>query len=89
MMGKLKKNLELLSPAKDSEHGIAAINCGADAVYIGPPKFGARAAAGNTLQGIESLINYAHKYWAKVYVTINTLIYDNEFDEIYSLINKL
>jgi 23S rRNA 5-hydroxycytidine C2501 synthase len=83
------KKLELLSPAKDSEHGIAAINCGADAVYIGAPKYGARAAAGNSLKEIDTLVKYAHKYWAKVYVTLNTLLFDNELDEARSLIYSL
>ena len=66
--------LELLSPAKDLECGIAAINCGADAGYIGAPKFGARAAAGNSVNDIQKLAEYAHKFWAKVYVTVNTII---------------
>lgn len=83
------KRLELLSPAKNLETGIAAINCGADAVYIGSPKFGARAAAGNSLSDIEKLVNYAHKYWSKVYVTLNTIIYDEELDDVKQLINKL
>lgn len=83
------KKIELLSPAKDFVTGIAAIDYGADAVYIGAYKFGARAAAGNDLKEIESLINYAHKFYAKVYVTINTIIYDFEFEEAQKLINKL
>ena len=81
--------LELLSPAKDLECGIAAINCGADAVYIGAPKFGARAAAGNSIEDIQKLVAHAHKFWAKVYVTINTIIYDDEIDAVQSLIKKL
>lgn len=83
------KKLELLAPAKDVECGIAAINCGADALYIGAPKFGARAAVGNSLADIEYLIKYAHKYYAKVYAAVNTIIYDNEIDEVKSLINTL
>ncbi len=83
------KKLELLAPAKDIECGMAAINCGADAVYIGAPKFGARAAVGNTLEDIETLINYAHKFYAKVYVTVNTLIYENELDDVQKLITAL
>ena len=83
------KQLELLSPAKNLECGIAAINCGADAVYIGSPKYGARAAAGNSISDIEKLVIYAHKYWAKVYVTLNTIIYDEELDDVKQLINKL
>ena len=84
-----KIRLELLSPAKDLECGIAAINCGADAVYIGAPKFGARSAAGNSLTDISKLIHYAHKYWAKVYVTVNTIIYDEELEEVRNLITQL
>ena len=86
---KTNKKLELLSPAKDLESGIAAINCGADAVYIGAPKFGARAAAGNSISDIEQLIKYAHKYWAKVYITVNTLLYDNELNDAEKLIKQL
>lgn len=86
-MNKIK--LELLSPAKDLECGIAAINCGADAVYIGAPSFGARSGAGNSIEDINKLIEYAHKYWAKVYVTVNTIIYDDELEEVHLLINKL
>lgn len=83
------KKLELLAPAKDLECGIAAINCGADAVYIGAPKFGARAAVGNTLEDVEKLISYAHKFYAKVYVTVNTLIYQDELGEAEKLITEL
>ena len=56
------KRIELLSPAKDLETGIAAINCGADAVYLGAAHFGAREAAGNPIADVERLIQYAHKY---------------------------
>ena len=84
-----KTKLELLSPAKDLECGIAAINCGADAVYIGAPNFGARAAAGNSVNDISKLVKHAHKFWAKVYVTINTIIYDNELEEVRYLITEL
>jgi len=84
-----KIQLELLSPAKDIECGKAAITCGADAVYIGAPKFGARAAAGNSLAEISKLIDYAHKYWVKVYVTVNTIIYDKELEEVRELITQL
>jgi putative protease len=78
-------SLELLSPAKDLATGLAAINCGADAVYLGAPKFGAREAAGNSLADIEALAAYAHKYWAKVYVTLNTLLRDDELDDAVRL----
>ena len=81
--------LELLSPAKNLECGISAIDHGADAVYIGAEKFGARATAGNSVDDIEKLCQYAHQFDAKVYVTVNTLLYDDEFDEAYKLIDKL
>jgi len=77
--------LELLSPARDLECGLAAINHGADAVYIGAPKFGARAAAGNSLKDIAALVSYAHKYWARVYITLNTILYDDELEEARGL----
>jgi putative protease len=70
--------VELLAPARDLECGIAAIDCGADAVYIGAPRFGARAAAGNTPEDIAALVRHAHKFWARVYVTLNTLLFDDE-----------
>lgn len=81
--------LELLSPAKDIETGIIAINNGADAVYIGAPHHGARQAASNSVEDISRLVNYAHRYRAKVYVTLNTLIYDSEVSEVESLVNEL
>ena len=70
--------LELLAPAKDLECGQAAIDCGADAVYVGAPRFGAREAAGNTIVDIEKLAAYAHRVWARVYATVNTLLRDDE-----------
>ena len=75
-----KMKIELLSPAKDAEVGIAAINHGADAVYIGGPDFGAREKASNSIQDIECLCRHAALYDAKVYVTLNTLLYDNELE---------
>lgn len=81
--------LELLAPAKDLETGLAAINCGADAVYIGAARFGAREAAGNSLADVESLIRYAHKYWVSVYVVVNTLLYDAEIPEALKLIRQI
>jgi putative protease len=78
---KNKQPIELLSPAKDLESGKAAINFGADAVYIGALKFGARLAAGNSISDIAKLISYAHRYWAKVYIALNTILFDNELDE--------
>ena len=74
------KKIELLSPAKDCMVGMAAINHGADAVYIGGPDFGAREKASNTMDDIERLCRHAALYDAKVYVTLNTLLYDNELE---------
>jgi putative protease len=81
--------LELLSPAKNLECGIAAIDHGADAVYIGAPHFGARAAVGNSVDDIRSLCDYAHRYGAKVYVTVNTIVYDDELDGVRQLLQQL
>ncbi|MHC1739397.1 MAG: U32 family peptidase [Ignavibacteriaceae bacterium] len=83
------KKIELLAPAKDLESGKAAINHGADAVYTGAEKFGARKAAGNSLKDIEELTRYAHQYNAKVYATINTILYDHELREAEKLIHDL
>ena len=73
--------IELLSPAKDLNCGIEAINHGADAVYIGAPKFGARSAAGNSLEDIRELCEYAHLYGARIYVTLNTILKEDELEE--------
>ena len=81
--------LELLAPAKNLACGIAAIDHGADAVYIGAPHFGARAAAGNCLEDIRQLCNYAHPFGAKVYVTVNTILYDHELDDVKVLLGEL
>ena len=81
--------LELLAPAKNLECGIAAIDHGADAVYIGPERFGARAAAGNSIDDIRQLCQYAHQYAVKVYATVNTLIYDDERDDVERLLWQL
>ena len=85
----MTRALELLAPAKNLECGIAAIDHGADAVYIGAPGFGARAAAGNSVADIARLCNYAHQFGAKVYVTVNTIVYDNELDAIQLLLREL
>ena len=77
--------IELLSPAKDAEVGMAAINHGADAVYIGGPDFGAREKATNSIEDIEKLCRHAALYDAKVYVTLNTLLYDNELERARKL----
>ena len=74
--------IELLSPAKNLEVGIAAINHGADAVYIGPSQFGARVAAGNSVSDIAQLVEYAHKYYARIYVTLNTILKDDELEPV-------
>ena len=73
-------SIELLSPAKNLEIGIAAVNHGADAVYIGGPSFGARGKAGNSIEDIEKLCRYAAQFNAKVYVTLNTLLYEREME---------
>lgn len=83
------RTLELLAPAKNLECGIAAIDHGADAVYIGAPRFGARAAAGNSLEDIRQLCRYAHQYQAKVHVTVNTIIYDSELNDTLNMIRDL
>jgi len=83
------RKIELLAPAKNLECGIEAINHGADAVYIGAPRFSARAAAGNTLDDIKQLCEYAHLYNAKVYVALNTILNDKELREVESLIRRL
>ena len=69
-----KRALELLAPARDLECGIAAVDHGADAVYIGADNFGARAAAGNSVGDIRELCAYAHVFGVRVYVTVNTII---------------
>jgi len=81
--------IELLSPAKDYNCGIAAIDYGADAVYIGAPKFGARANASNPIDDIERLISYAHKFNVKIYPVLNTILYEHELDDAQALIHSL
>ena len=80
------KKIELLSPAKDAEVGMAAINHGADAVYIGGPSFGAREKASNSMADIERLCRHAALFDAKVYVTLNTLLYENELERARQLV---
>jgi collagenase-like PrtC family protease len=80
---------ELLAPAQNLECGLAAIDAGADAVYIGAARFGARAKAGNSLADIEALARHAHTYWARVYVTLNTLLYDDELVQAVRLAHQL
>ena len=83
------KSVELLAPAKNLEIAIAAINSGADAIYIGAQSFGARKNAPNPLSDIEKLVNYAHKFYVKIHVVINTILNDSELSEAVTLINKL
>lgn len=83
------RTIELLAPAKNLECGIAAIDHGADAVYIGAAKFGARQSAGNNVEDIATLCNYAHQFGAKVHVTVNTIIYNNEMDDMLQLVREL
>ncbi len=84
-----KRKTELLAPAKDLKTAICAINCGADAVYIGASAFGARYNAGNDLSDIEKLVNFAHKFYVKVHVTVNTILTDEELFNAKDLIKKL
>ena len=80
------KELELLAPARNTDIGIAAIDCGADAVYIAAEEFGARQAAGNPLSEIKRLCDYAHKFGAVIFVTVNTIMYDDELEKVYDKI---
>ena len=77
------RQIELLAPARDAEIGIAAIDCGADAVYIAGPQFGARQAAGNDISQIRTLCEHAHKYGARIFVALNTILYDDELEAAY------
>ncbi len=77
------RQLELLAPARDAQIGIAAIDCGADAVYIAGPQFGARQAAGNAIEDIRTLCSYAHKFGARIFVALNTVLYDDELEAAY------
>ena len=81
--------LELLVPAKDKETAIAAINAGADAIYIGASSFGARKSAGNSLDDIKEVVEYAHKFWTRVHITLNTILTDSELNDAINLIYKL
>ncbi len=83
------RKIELLSPAKDAECGIEAIRHGADAVYIGGPNFGARAAAANSIADISRLCDYAHLFEAKVYVALNTILWDSELTEVEKIVHAL
>ena len=83
------RTIELLCPAKNADIGIEAIRHGADAVYIGGPSFGARAAAGNSIEDIQRLCDYAHIFGARVYVTLNVILYDNELAEVEKMVHSL
>lgn len=84
-----QRPIELLAPAKNLDCGIEAINHGADAVYIGAPRFGARAAAGNSIEDIKALVEHAHLYNARIYVTVNTILHDEELPETEKMIWEL
>lgn len=86
---KEQRSVELLAPARNLETGIEAIRHGADAVYIGASRFGARAAAGNSVEDISALVRFAHTYWARVFVTVNTILEDAELKETEKLIWEL
>ncbi|AYN06397.1 U32 family peptidase [Flavobacterium sp. 140616W15] len=85
----MKKKIEILAPAKDLIGGMAAINSGADAVYIGAPQFGARSNANNSLEDVAALVKYAHLFNAQVFVVMNTILYDNELETCRQMIYEL
>ena len=81
--------IELLAPARNADIAIEAVRHGADAVYIGAPAFGARAAAGNSVDEIARAVGFAHSYGAAVYVTLNTILYDSELEDARRLVGEL
>lgn len=83
------KKVELLAPAKDKKTAIAAINSGCDAIYIGASNFGARKKVPNSLEDIKEIVDYAHKFYVKVHVTVNTVLTDDELFQAKELIQKL
>lgn len=83
------RDIELLAPARDAQVAIEAIKHGADAVYMGPSSFGARAMAGNSVEDIASVCDFAHNFRARVYATVNTIVYDDELIKVEKLINQL
>jgi len=83
------RSLELLAPARTADIGVAAVDCGADAVYIAGPAFGARQAAGNSVEDIRKLCVYAHRFGVRIYVTFNTLVYEEEIPEARGLLKAL
>jgi len=88
-MTRIQHPLELLAPAKNADFGIEAIRHGADAVYIGGPAFGARYGAGNTIEDIARLCEFAHRFRAKVFVALNTILRDDELEEARQLAWKI
>lgn len=85
----LPRAIELLAPAKNAEIAIEAIRHGADAVYMGASSHGARAAAGNSIDDIRRVADYAHRFGARIYITVNTIIYNNELEKVERLIGEL
>ncbi len=85
----MSAKIELLAPARDASVATAAIQCGADAVYVGAPQFSAREAAGNALSAIQEIVDFAHPYYARVYVALNTLLRDNELAQAEKMIHQL
>lgn len=83
------RDIELLAPARDAQVAIDAIDHGADAVYMGPSRFGARAMAGNSVEDFARVCDYAHQFRARVYATVNTIVYDSELGEVERLIGRL
>ena len=81
--------LELLAPARNAAIAMDALMCGADAVYMGAPAFGARAAAGNDVADIARVVETAHGFGARVYVTMNTILYDNELEQARAMVRSL
>lgn len=82
-------HLELLAPARNLQIGIAAIDCGADAVYIAGPGFGARHSAGNSIDDIRELCSYAHRFGVRIFVTVNTILFDDELKEAGDMMEEL
>ncbi|MBQ4008383.1 MAG: U32 family peptidase, partial [Muribaculaceae bacterium] len=83
------RKIELLAPARDAEIAIEAIRHGADAVYMGASAFGARASAGNALADVARAVEFAHQFNARIYATVNTLVYDHEIGQVEQLIHDL
>ena len=83
------RKIELLAPARNADIGIAAVSLGADAVYIGPESFGARQSAANSIDDIRRLVDFAHQYRARVYATVNTILYPNELKQAERLCTDL